>query len=92
MLPEKQPSWIRGHERALIEWHNYLQVVEGDPVEVCLKYVLKNQAISGVVVGVESVKQVANLVEICRSEDIEINFSPSEVDKYLVDPRLWKKN
>jgi aryl-alcohol dehydrogenase-like predicted oxidoreductase len=92
MLPEKRPSWIRGHERALIEWHDYLQSVEGDPVEVCLKYVLKNRAISGVVVGVETVKQVANLVEICRNEDIEINFSPSEVDKYLVDPRLWKKN
>ena len=92
MLPEKRPSWIRGHERALIEWHDYLQAVEGNPVEVCLKYVLKNRAISGVVVGVETVKQVANLVEICRNEDIEINFSPSEVDKYLVDPRLWKKN
>ena len=92
MSPEERPFWIRGHDRALIEWHNYLQEAKGDPVEICMKYVLKNDAISGVVVGVDSAQQVANLVEICRNEDIEINFSPSEADKYLVDPRLWKKN
>jgi aryl-alcohol dehydrogenase-like predicted oxidoreductase len=92
MSPEIQPTWIKGHNQALIEWHDYLQEVEVDPVEVCMKYVLKNEAISGVVVGVDSANQVAELVKVCRSADFEINFKPSEIDKHLVDPRLWKKN
>jgi aryl-alcohol dehydrogenase-like predicted oxidoreductase len=92
MSPHKQPSWLSGHDQALIEWNDYLQEIQGDPVEVCLKHVLKNKAISGIVVGVDSAEQIARLVKICDGKDTQVTFKPSEVDKFLVDPRLWKKN
>jgi aryl-alcohol dehydrogenase-like predicted oxidoreductase len=92
MSPNKQPSWLSGHDQALIEWHDYLQEIQGDPVEVCLKHALTNKAISGVVVGVDSAEQIASLVKFCDGEDTQVTFKPSEVDNFLVDPRLWKKN
>jgi aryl-alcohol dehydrogenase-like predicted oxidoreductase len=91
MSPNSRPSWLNGHDTALIEWQDYLQETKLDPVEVCLNYVLKNQLISGVVVGVDAADQVVKLVDICHSKNSYIGFKPSKIDNCLVDPRLWKK-
>ena len=92
MRTDQIPSWFGGHDQALIEWHDYLRETKSDPVEVCLNYVLDSKVISGVVVGVDSSEQIAKLVAISSGKSSPLTYQPSEVDQYLVDPRLWKRN
>ena len=71
-------------------WYKFLNDNKADPLEVALKFALKQDWIDKIVVGVDSVSQLKELIKIEKStEQIDFPLLACD-DANLIDPSKWK--
>ena len=58
--------------------------------EYCLAYVKSIPWLSGVVIGVESVRQLEQFISAIGKEYAEVDFCNQPIDDLMIDPRNWK--
>ena len=90
MCKESRPSFFNQWSGIWDRWHQWLDHHKILPLEACLCFLLKFQKIDRVVVGIDSTKQ---LNEILKSISGELPVLPSELstdDTGLLNPSNWK--
>jgi aryl-alcohol dehydrogenase-like predicted oxidoreductase len=60
--------------------------------EYCIAYVKSIPWLSGIVIGVDSVKQIEQFIIAIEKEYVGVDFCNQTIDAHLVDPRNWKSN
>jgi aryl-alcohol dehydrogenase-like predicted oxidoreductase len=71
------------------EWHRWLQEKSLTPVEACLGFVLTHPSIDRVVVGVESVKQLEEILMNSHTRGVEPPMTLVTEAPDLVNPSRW---
>jgi aryl-alcohol dehydrogenase-like predicted oxidoreductase len=90
MERKDRPDWLKIHSKALNEWTEFVHDSGRLAIELCIDFVFKNPDITGVVVGVDSVRQLNEIYEYVNKPIIDFGFTPSQIDQVLCDPRRWK--
>jgi aryl-alcohol dehydrogenase-like predicted oxidoreductase len=88
MTPDKRPA-IFGSGRSLERWDRWLQEAAVKPLAACLGFALSRPEIDRVIVGVDSVRQ---LREILSSAVVPISQPPDDLsseDLDLINPSRW---
>ncbi len=91
LLMEKQdrPASFGRWKPLWDEWHRWLEEQSVTPLQACLKFALSQPEISRVVIGVDSLKQ---LQEILDNVQNSIKIPPATLacnDVNLINPSLW---
>jgi len=73
------------------EWDNWLQASELTPVQACLRHALAFAEISRVVVGVDSARQLEEIVQAASGELPEIPSTLRSSDPDLLNPSRWNQ-
>lgn len=95
LLMNKQEylNFFSGKFLSIFEEYNlYLKNLRVSKLEFCLGWVLKQQIVSKIPIGVESASQLSSIIEIIEFPSSESEFTHSEDDelRLLSDPRNWK--
>jgi len=90
MPPETIPQYFKQWETHLKAWHNACFEASIKPQHAALAWACGIQEISSVIVGIETVKQLRDLLEL--SLDIPLRFSKQLTcnDEKLLNPSLWE--
>lgn len=73
------------------EWDDWLEVSELTPVQACLRHALAFEEISRVVVGVDSARQLEEIVQAASGELPEIPSTLRSSDPGLLNPSRWNQ-
>lgn len=73
------------------EWDDWLQASELTPVQACLRHALAFAEISRVVVGVDSARQLEEIVQAASGELPEIPSTLRSSDPDLLNPSRWNQ-
>jgi len=88
---KNRPDWLKTHSKALNEWDNFVHDSRRPAIELCLDFVFQNPNLTGVVVGVDSVRQLKEIYEYVDRPSVDFGFIPSVIDDVLCDPRRWNQ-
>ncbi len=83
------PSWMSMYQDNFEEWLCYLVEHQLNPVQACLDFVFGVEGVSGVIIGVSSLKQLDEIVEIGLNKIKSPSFSPNCINPIFFDPRKW---
>ncbi len=89
MKPSDRPSYFDKWIELWSVWDNWLKLMDLNPIEVCLNYILRRKEISRVIVGVENHQQLKQLVSYASSKYLEIPNALSCEDQDLINPSCW---
>jgi aryl-alcohol dehydrogenase-like predicted oxidoreductase len=89
MNSSTRPPYFDRGETVLGEWERFLVESSQQATSVCLDFVLSHAAIKRVVVGVESLRQLSELIQP-RPAAPPPPASMASSDPHLIDPSLWK--
>lgn len=86
------PHYFKGWEKTWNIWFNFLMESNLSALEVCLNLVVSRPEISRVIIGVDSTKQLTEIVKNFPKSDLQLdlNFLQSD-DPQLINPYLWPK-
>ncbi|WP_228051829.1 aldo/keto reductase [Sphaerospermopsis aphanizomenoides] len=91
MESDTRPSYFQRWYPLWMEWQNWLLNSGLNPLQACLGFVLSHPSIDRVVVGVDSFKQ---LQEILAATTAELSVNPPDKlccnDPDLINPALWR--
>ena len=92
MEAQDRPATLNRWESLWSQWHEWLREEALDPVQACLSFALSQPEIDRVVVGVDSLKQLQELLAVAA--DPELKSPPilacEELD--LIDPSHWVRS
>ena len=90
MKIENMPSYFNPWMSKLLEWDRICKDLDSPPQHVALDYVISNDYIDHVIVGVESLSQLVDLSSAsCRNESSLFDVL-SLSDPEILNPSLWK--
>lgn len=88
-LLEKKSSQV-AFESYISSLRHYAKLNKLTVFEYCIAYVKSIPWMSGVVIGVESAKQLKQFINAIEKEYPIIDFGNESIDNHLIDPRNWK--
>lgn len=89
LLMEELPAWVNGQARAHIKLFHHICKQEGyEPYEAALGWVLGLGEIDKVIVGVNSARQLQQLLKV---SPLNWDYDFSITDEMVLDPRKWPK-
>lgn len=89
LLMEELPDWLPAIPKVMIRVFQKASRAEGyEPYEAALGYVLGLDEIDRVIVGVNSAKQLEQLVKV---KPLKWDYDFSITDENVLDPRRWPK-
>lgn len=90
MHPDSIPSYFAPWRSKLTQWHEFFSSMSVSPQALCLQFLKQHPEISGVVVGVDSSRQLQEIVHYYRHniELPDLDFL-SVSDESLVNPANW---
>jgi aryl-alcohol dehydrogenase-like predicted oxidoreductase len=71
-------------------WHKWLIECGLSPLEACLRHVLKQSQVDGVVVGVTTLEQLQSILQISADDLFELPSALKCDDRKLINPANWK--
>lgn len=89
MNAEQRPSQFDRWQSLWNKWDNWLKEAGLTPLEACLRYALSVEAISKVVLGVESTVQLNEIFAAASGSLPEVPSDLAVCDKALLNPALW---
>lgn len=97
LLPKtKRPVFFKRWNKLWNVWDSYCRI--SDPLEICLKFALKEKLISKLVIGVNNKDQLSEIISIIKNNNNSINEIIRNIikkiktnDKKLLEPFRWKK-
>ena len=85
------PMIFDGFQDSLNSWSDFLMVNELNALEACLKFVEQIPELDTIIIGINSSKQLKNILESRNTQRI-IDFSSLATDNLsVIDPRNWLK-
>jgi len=89
LLMEELPSWVQGQARAHIKlFHHICRKEQYEYYEAALGWVLGLDEIDKVIVGVNSARQLEQLLKV---SPLKWDYDFSITDEMILDPRKWPK-
>jgi aryl-alcohol dehydrogenase-like predicted oxidoreductase len=89
MAPESLPKKFSKFMSLWLEWHLWLEENKFSALEGCLAYINSVQGLSGVLIGVETCKQLDEIIAASNSYANNIPNWSEQIDPNLVNPSLW---
>jgi hypothetical protein len=85
-IPEKFERWSKIWNK----WHHFLRDQKVTPLSACLSYPLSLKEVDRVVVGVDSAKQLSDIVEDTQNAEPKVDTAfMTSTDIKLINPSLW---
>ena len=85
----KLPKHFNKFSEILKNWHDFLKTNNYDPIDYCINFVLSNNSIDKIVIGVDDFKQFKKIL----TYDNKTNYKKISFDKVLplelINPPLW---
>jgi aryl-alcohol dehydrogenase-like predicted oxidoreductase len=89
--PAQRPSKFARWQSVWAEWERWLGETGLSPVQACLAYVLGMKDVDKVVVGVDSSKQLLEILGAVLPRLSTLPNWPQPIDSNLIDPSQWSK-
>lgn len=89
MDPKERPAAFMHWQPLWEKWHAWLTENALTPLQACLAFVLSHQEISRIVIGVDSVRQLKEIMSSLSITDITPPMSLMSNDENLINPSLW---
>ena len=91
MEASKRPTGFDRWHSLWVEWDRWLESQALTPLQACLGFVLSHPAIDCVVVGVDSLRQLQEILCAADTKDVSVPLSLATDDLQLVNPSNWAK-
>ena len=91
LKPDKLHMYFTKWKPIFINWFNWLEKNNLTPLEACLSFVLSNEMLDKIVIGIDSIEQFKQIINI--SKKIDNIFPPDNLishDTDLINPSNWK--
>lgn len=92
MDPGSYPTWLQNHPEAfckILEFKNVCLEKTLEPYEAALGYILGLNEVNKIIVGVNSAKQLKQLLQV---KPLKWDYDFSITDENVLDPRRWPKS
>lgn len=90
MSYEKRPKWFQRWHKIFKAWEVAKQKTPVSAAALCLSYPLSLEEVDRIVVGVDSLRQLSELLEAQRIEASDLDLSSLESsDPMLINPSKW---
>ncbi len=83
------PAMFAAHRSKWEAWHDFLQDHNVSAVQACLGFVKKFPEIQRIVVGIESYRQLQDLLLVADSSVYDVPVEISSNDMNLINPTFW---
>ncbi len=91
MAPDQRPEKFARWRNIWSEWTRWLGETGLTPLQACLGYVLGVEEVDKVVVGVDSVKQLKEILAATHSSLPSLPNWPQPIDTDLINPGRWSQ-
>ena len=91
MPPDQRPKKFTRWTAVWSEWSRWLVATGLMPMQACLGYVLSIDEVDKIVVGVDSLKQLKEILDASHSELSSLPDWPQPIDMSLINPGLWSQ-
>jgi len=91
MSPENRPKKFNRWLPIWEAWADWLSRSQFSALEACLSYPSSQNLVSKVVIGVDSVKQLQEILSSLRPMPIDLPSWPMLIDPTLINPSQWHK-
>ncbi len=89
MRQDQRPPYFKEWDDLWHNWHNWLESENLSALEATLWFVLQEAMIDNIVVGVDSVNQLQNILDVSNNYNKTIEVDFSNLDERLIDPSKW---
>ena len=90
--PSKRPTYFKKWNKLFKVYDEWLYEKKISNLEVCIRFVLSQDSIDNVIIGIDSCEQLKEIIDIFSSK-LEKLIIPNELfsnDKFLLNPSCWK--
>lgn len=89
--PDKRPDKFERYVSLWYEWSRWLDEVQLTPLQACLGYVLGVKEVDKVIIGVDSVKQLKEILAASYASLPSLPNWPQPIDTDLINPACWSQ-
>ena len=90
MEQDKRPSYFRKWDLLWQNWHHWLKKENLSALDASLGYVIKDQRINNVVVGVDTAKHLGEILSASKKDKTIIYKKFGSKDINLINPSRWE--
>ena len=90
--PTKRPAYFKKWNKLFKEYDEWLYEKKVSNFELCIRYVLSQDSIDKVIIGIDSREQLKEIIDLYSSKSEKLTV-PNELfsnDKSLINPSCWK--
>lgn len=89
MEKDKRPTYFDQWMPLWNKWHQWLRDMDISALEACLRYTNSFPQVDRILVGVETKKQLMEIIQIMQGKTLQIpeEFSSNDLD--LINPSNW---
>lgn len=90
--PSKRPAYFKKWNKLFKEYDEWLYEKKISNFELCIRYVLSQDSIDKVIIGIDSCEQLKEIIDLYSSKSEKLTV-PNELfsnDKSLINPSCWK--
>jgi aryl-alcohol dehydrogenase-like predicted oxidoreductase len=91
LRPDQRPNIFACWQSVWAEWERWLAETGLSPLQACLAYVLGVEGVDKVVLGVDSSKQLLEILGAAVPPLSHLPNWPQPIDSNLIDPSQWSK-
>lgn len=89
LLSSKIPNKLKKYKVDLQDWQKWCHKKKLNKVKACVHFVKKIDKISSIIVGVNSVKQLREIIKFLKEKTIDISYKNRLIKSDIIDPRKW---
>ena len=90
MKPENRPKYFHQWQHLFSKWDEMVAINGGDALSLCLESALSTGLIDKIIVGIDSRKQLNQIIEHLKDLDEPREIDLSANDSSLTNPSKWK--
>jgi len=90
LLPQNSiPSKFNEFKKIFDVWYNWLDEHSISPLEACIRYLSQIKDVDNIIVGVQSCKQLEEILKIDNSVVTDLPKWPLDIGSKIINPSLW---
>lgn len=90
MKPSERPEYFKPWKSLLEKYDHWLINAGFTNIEACINSILQVDSVNKVIIGIESSKQLEEIITLIDKKLIKIPVFLSSKDTSLIDPTMWK--
>lgn len=90
LMDQDMPKYFMNWDDLFISWKEWNNDNGYKPMESCLRFALQQEKIEKVIIGVQSAKQLNEIISLSDTEEVLFPEHISSTDLNLIDPSSWK--